>query len=130
MGSELLGNPSAQAHKVGFSFQRKSGEVRINRHFQGFTKSLHLQMRQVGVVQKPSASQCQPSKCNWEKADIEGPKGTASPGLGPGLQTLPGELVRVVATMSLWLPALLSCKQDKLFTTFSHFAKYRRKVAR
>lgn len=84
-----------------------------------------------GVVQKPSASQRQPSKCNWEKADMEGPKGTASPGLDPGLQTLPGELVRMVVTLSLWLPALLTCEQDnQLFTTFSHFAKYRCKVAR
>lgn len=84
-----------------------------------------------GVVQKPSASQRRLSKCNWGKADIEGPKGTASPGLGPGLQTQPEELVRVVATLSLWLPALLGCKQDsQLFIAFSHFAKYRRKVAR
>jgi hypothetical protein len=62
-------------------------------------------------------SQFQPSKCNWEKSVHERTQGTGRklldgcPRARRVLQALKGEAgdSQVVATVSLWLPAILYC---------------------
>lgn len=60
IGSELWGNPQSRLMRLALPSKGSQGRIRINRHLQGFTKSLHFQGGRLpgilhkGMVQKPS----------------------------------------------------------------------------